>query len=464
MIENAVRTFMKRHSFDLSGKAIAVGVSGGPDSLALLHYLWSQREQLNLKLIAVHVDHMFRGEESYQEGLFVARFCKQRNIPFEMERMDVPKHMKETGLSSQQAARELRYSVFRKVMERHHLTCLALGHHGDDQIETVLMRLTRGSSGKARAGIPFSRKFSSGTLIRPFLCLTKDDLEEYCRLHTLEPRRDPSNDKDTYGRNRFRHRVIPFLKGENPQVHEHFQRFSEETQEDEVYLAELTARKMNTVMEKDSGRITVDIPSFQEMPMPLQRRGIKLILNYLYEEKPSSLSAVHIDKIFSIIRSQHPSGSLDFPKGLKVVKSYRKCQFLLSDESCATQPYWFELDGPGTVVLPSGDTIEARMEHGSDCGPKRSWSICFDAAEVAWPIVIRTREAGDRMTLLGMDGTKKIKDIFINEKIPLSARDAWPVVTDSTGRILWLPGLKKSSLSVESRESGNYMQLLYNKY
>ncbi|WP_071458827.1 tRNA lysidine(34) synthetase TilS [Bacillus massilinigeriensis] len=463
MLEEKVQSFLKKHEFKLNGRSIAVGVSGGPDSLALLHYLWTLRNRLELRLVAVHVDHMFRGEESYQEGLFVRNFCEERDIPFEMERMDVPAHMKATGLSSQQAARELRYRVYRKVMDSHRLQCLALGHHGDDQLETVLMRLTRGSSGKARAGIPFSRNFSGGVLVRPFLCLTKEEIETYCRKNNLDPRRDPSNNKEVYGRNRFRHRVLPFLKNENPKVHEHVQRFSEETLEDEEYLAQLTAEKLNKVVEKQKGKISLLIPSFLAMPMPLQRRGIKLILNYLYEEKPSSLSASHIDEIFSIICSQKPSGSLDFPKGLKVKRSYHKCHFILSEAKSECLPYRYSLDGPGSIVLPTGEAIEAR-EIDTFSPQKGAYSMTLDASEIVWPLIIRTRKSGDRMTLHGMCGTKKIKDIFINEKIPLTERDEWPVVTDGNGRILWLPGLKKSSFAAKTgRDSGKYMQLFYTK-
>lgn len=457
MIEQKIKSFLKRHSFSLTGKRIAVGVSGGPDSLALLHVLWKWQQPLNLHLVALHMDHMFRGEESRQEALFVQDFCDKRRIPFEMAEADVPQYIKETGKNPQLAARERRYSFFEEMMQKHELHYLALGHHGDDQVETVLMRLTRGSTGKARAGIPFSRKMGPGLVIRPFLCLSKAEIEEYCDFHQLEPRRDPSNAKEIYSRNRFRKRVLPFLRQENPLIHEHFQRFSEELESDESYLAELTEAKMNKVMVKKKEEVTLNIGPFLEMPMPLQRRGIKLILNYLYEEQPSSLSAVHTENIFSIIRNSHPSGSLDFPNGLKVTRSYGNCHF--QREPAEWKPFSIELHGPGLVHLPGGGQIEAAWRTGQFDDYMDADSFLVDVNEAGFPLIIRTRKPGDRMTMKGMTGTRKLKDIFIDNKIPVSKRNRWPVVTDRLGRILWLPGLKKSSHVPAG--AGKVMQLNY---
>ncbi|HAQ06223.1 MAG TPA: tRNA lysidine(34) synthetase TilS [Bacillus bacterium] len=461
MIESKVQAFLDRHIFQLNNIAIAVGVSGGPDSLALLHFLFQQREKRSLRIVAVHVDHMFRGEESLQDALFVKGFCEERGIPFEMKRADVPAYIKKTGLSTQQAARHCRYKFFEEVMEKHNLHYLALGHHGDDQIETVLMRLTRGSSGKARSGIPFSRQLGTSIIFRPFLCLTKEELEAYCTEHGLEPRLDPSNAKGYYSRNRFRSRVLPFLKEENPAVHEHFQRFSEEVQSDEDYLIELTTKKLNKVMNKEDGQATIDISSFQEMPMPLQRRAIKLILNYLYKERPASLSAIHIEKIFSIIRSPHPSGTLDFPEGLRIIRSYGNCHFQMNPTE--GREYCFELFGTDEIVLPNGDRIEAQLLDtfpGIDASRNH---MIIDLQQSGTPLVIRNRQNGDRMSLKGMAGSKKVKDIFIDLKIPLAKRDEWPVVTDRAGNVLWLPGLRKSNQEA-SKEGNKFLLLSYIKH
>ena len=459
MLESKVEAFLNRHSFKLENKKMIVGVSGGPDSLALLHYLLMEKDKRNLSIVVAHVDHMFRGEESYQDAMFVKSYCEQHQVSFEMVRIDVTKIMKATGKSSQIAAREVRYDFYFKMMKKYESPYLVLGHHGDDQMETMLMRLTRGSSGKARAGIPFSRPFHHGIIFRPFLCVTKAELENYCKEHQLIPRIDPSNEKGIYSRNRFRKQVLPFLKEENSRVHEQFQRFSEELQSDEVFLQELTAKQLNKVVTKrQEDKITIDIKRFLEMPLPLQRRGIQLILNYLYKEKPASLSAIHIDQVFFLMRHHEPSAKLDFPNGLKVIRSYLQLSFQF--QQVTAEPYAIELKEPGMMILPNGRSLSIDYAERGIPAAKENTAF-FNAERVKWPILVRTREKGDRMTVKGIKGTKKLKDIFIDQKVPLQDRDSWPVITDKEGFIIWLPNLKKSSIEGIDNTAKQYIQLTY---
>ncbi|MEH7180037.1 tRNA lysidine(34) synthetase TilS [Neobacillus vireti] len=462
MFETKVGALLNRHSFQLENKKIVVGVSGGPDSLALLHYLWEQKENQNLSIVAAHVDHMFRGQESFEDALFVEDYCKQNGIPFEMARINVPEIIEKTKKNSQVASRHARYEFFEEIMEKYSYNYLALGHHGDDQVETILMRLTRGSSAAARAGIPFMRPFGKGFIFRPFLALTKVELAEYCQKQNLVPRIDPSNKKNIYSRNRFRNEVLPFLKLENQHVHEHFQRFSEDVQNDELLLQELTVQRMNKVMKiREKNKITFDILRFLEMPISLQRRGIQLILNYLYQVIPVSLSALHIDHVLSLIQNQHPSGILDFPNGLKVIRSYSLLSFQF--EVSEASPYFFELSGPGVIDLPNGARIRMDVINDKENIDKEGCYARFPTDKIKLPIEIRTRKTGDRMNPKGMTGTKKLKDIFINSKVPLQERDTWPVITDKNGLILWLPGIKKSVFEGINHSTSQYILLTYYK-
>ncbi|MBP2242600.1 tRNA(Ile)-lysidine synthase [Cytobacillus eiseniae] len=459
MLDAKVSEFLQRKGIELNHKQVLVGVSGGPDSLALLHYLWRKRPFYQLSLVAVHVDHMFRGEESFDEAIFVQKFCEERDIPFEMTRVNVPNYIAESGKSAQIASRECRYQFYEEMMAKYQADYLALGHHGDDQIETILMRLTRGSAGEARAGIAWMRPFNDGQIIRPFLTLSRKDIETYCVKHELNPRRDPSNDKEIYSRNRFRKNVIPFLKSENPLVHEHFQRFSEEIQTDEAFLQELTIAKMNKVMDKKApGEIIIKINDFQAMPIPLQRRGIQLILNYLYNEKPTSLSAIHIENVIALMSNPHPSGTLHFPNGLNVVRSYEKCHFLFRLQQ--VQSYRFEMSKPGKIELPNGSCIMMEFTNLQE-GSTHADTLLLNSEDILLPLVIRTREDGDRMTLKGMQGTKKVKDLFIDKKIPLHERNIWPIVTDGNGQILWVPGLKKFHYSIRQHSDSSFIRLSY---
>jgi tRNA(Ile)-lysidine synthetase-like protein len=458
--EQKVSFFIKRHQLIQSGDHLLVAVSGGPDSLSLLHYIWMHREKYSVQVAVAHVDHMLRGDESYRELQFVQQFCKERDIRFFSRRINIQEKMNVERMSLQETARLYRYKFFQEIMETGNYNKLVLGHHGDDQVETILMRLTRGSSSRGRAGIPVKRPFYHGEIIRPLLCLSKTEIEEYCSFYKLNPRRDPSNDKDSYTRNRFRHHLLPFLKQENERVHEHFQRFSEELREDEELLQELTIEKMNKIWKKDKGKVILSISPFLQLPPSLQRRGIHLILNYLYKETPSSLSSIHIDSFMQLLQSPHPSGKLDFPQGLKILRSYQQCIFQY--EPFATQPFQLELNVGESVRLANG--MEFSLNKKTNPLPEKNANVMYlHPDDVSLPLIIRSRQNGDKIVLKGTGGTKKVKDIFIDEKIPRYERDQWPIVTDQTGKILWIPGIKRSKFEAMNFESNSYYILHYKK-
>lgn len=460
MLEEKVEEYLKKKQVPLSGQKVLIGVSGGPDSLALLHFLWSRESAWNIRVMAAHVDHMFRGEESLEEAKFVEEFCKEKSIPFIWKQINMPAIIKETGKNGQLASRENRYAFYKETMDKYDISLLALGHHGDDQIETILMRLTRGSSAKSRAGIPFSRPFGPGRLFRPFLCLEKQEIEEYCNRHMLSPRRDPSNDKEVYSRNRFRKHVLPFLKQENPNVAAHFRRFSEETEEDEAFLMSATESVWNKVVKSQrENEITVDIDAFLSIAISLQRRCIHLILNYLYKEKLSSLSALHTNQIIALFQNPHSSGNIDLPGGLKVIKSYHLAHFQFN--ILPNDPFYYEFLKSGEILLPNGHYI--RVEYTSSIQIPTVDAILVDPDSITLPVVVRTRRNGDKIQVRGMDGMKKVKKLFIDAKIPLHERDRWPIILDGNDNILWVPGLKKSVYSLKQANSGYNLLITYKK-
>ncbi|MBE3568577.1 MAG: tRNA lysidine(34) synthetase TilS [Bacillales bacterium] len=457
--EEKVRQFIERHQLIDKRDQIVVGVSGGPDSLSLLHYLAKRREFYEIDLFAVHLDHMFRGQESYEELLFVEEFCKDFHIPCLAKQINVSEIIRDHGTGLQENARMVRYQVYQQAMAQFAANKLALAHHGDDQVETILMRLTRGTSGKGRSGIPYLRPFHNGWIIRPLLGLNKEEILAYCDYYKLNPRIDPSNSKGTYTRNRFRLEVLPFLKTENPKVHEHFQTFSEELLEDEHYLLKLTYERMEAVWGHKNGGISMDVEEFLKMPLPLQRRGIHLILNYLYKNK-TSFTNVHIRQIMQLIQHLHPSGRLDLPDGLKVIRNYQECFFgFIKDES---EEYSYELKSEGKVVLPNGDQLILTKRKNEGKFPTKDDQFCLDREKVEMPLTIRTRKPGDRIALKGMDGLKKVKKLFIDLKVPRSSRDEWPIVVDSKGKVLWIPGLRKSIFEKDN-ENENDDILIYIK-
>lgn len=422
--------------------------------MALLNYLHQVRKIWDITLIACSVDHMLRGETSKSDVDYVASFCKERDILFESERVDVLLYKKEHHLSTEVAARICRYRVFKRVMKAHHASTLALAHHGDDQVETMLMRQVHGSFSAARSGIPVKRPFAKGTIIRPFLTVTKDQIEWYCRQVGIEPRRDLSNDSDDYMRNRFRRHVLPFLKKENPLVHLRFQQESEIITQDQLYLDGLAKGHLkDVVLNKEENDITVSIKRFRNTPAPLQRRVIHLILNYLYDNRHTSspYQSIHIETLINWLHLGQSSGQQQLPNGLFAVRSYDQCRFSFQSDSCPGS-FDIPLVVPGTTQTPVGKIIAEVTNH-LDSGCHGLNRLVYDFNSLHQPLRVRTRQNGDRMTLAGMEGTQKIKDIFINAKVDQAYRSQWPLVVDANEAILWLPLLKHSRVAPKADAS-----------
>ena len=457
--ERKTLSFIKRHRLLNRGDLVLAAVSGGPDSMAMLDFLVKRQGFFGIRLATVHVDHMLRGKESVQDLEYVRAYCEQNELELKAASIDIKQKMKLENKGMQETAREYRYRFFQKVMDELGADKLAVGQHADDQIETILMRLTRGSTGKSRAGIQPSRPFGYGTLIRPLLGVTKEEIEEYCAFHQLKPRIDPSNNKVTYTRNRFRLHVLPVLKRENQQVHEHFQRFSEDLLEDETYLEALAEQEIQAVTKFENGKILLDIPSFLQMPLPLQRRGIHLILSYLYKKNVTHVTAWHAGLIWKLLKGEKPSGKLDLPLGLHVIRSYSHCVFTF-EKTERTIGYEYELSAGKEITLPDGGTV--RMVKDSDILAVGDEDfIVLNEKDIKLPIIVRTRRPGDRIKVKGMNGTKKLKDLFIDEKIPRFQRESWPVITDQQNQILWVPRLKKSLYDAGPQCHGHRYILYY---
>ncbi|SFD73435.1 tRNA(Ile)-lysidine synthase [Lentibacillus persicus] len=459
-MENTVQAFVNRHQLIKQNTTILIGVSGGPDSMALLHFLWRFKDDWNLRLIAVSVDHQLRGTASQADVDYVRDMCEKWNLEFVSTSLNVPAYKQKRQLGTQVAARELRYQFFAEQMNTYQADYLALGHHGDDQAETMLMGFVRSASVRSLAGMPVKRDFASGEIIRPLLCVTKEMIESYCTEHAIIPRRDPSNEDDKYTRNDFRHNILPLLKEKNQNLHRTLRHLSESLQEDDTYLQQEAIKMAENVVtfgNADSG-LSFDTNVFKAYPRSLQRRCFHLLLNYLYGEKPQTVSYVHEEQFLKVLQTDHGHIEINFPNRLKLVKSYTTMSFYFMKDYIQPSSYHVIMDPPEEIVLPTGKVIsssiisEPHLEGGAIF-------VCQREA-IALPLHIRTRKKGDRMRWKGLNGSKKVKDIFIDAKVPLNERDIWPVVTDNNGEILWLPGLKKGT-PAESGANGDYIQLKY---
>ncbi|ASR49691.1 tRNA lysidine(34) synthetase TilS [Paenibacillus kribbensis] len=444
-----VLALARDHSLWSPGDRIVVAVSGGPDSVALLHILHEISViHMPLQLICAHVHHGFRPEESDAEAEEVRSIARKLEIPFEMIRVDVPVYMKESGKGPQEAARELRYSFLHDTAAKWGAQRIAMAHHGDDQAETVLLHLLRGSGPAGLAGMRLARTEKNVQLIRPLLRMYKADLIEFCRFYSLSYVTDSTNLTSKYRRNAIRMDVLPFLGQYNEQLTPSLNRLAETMAEENDFMEASTLSVYEELVRLDNGRYMFSIASYRKLPVALQRRLIKLILNYL----PSDSDNFDFRKIETVrlrlLQEQPSTWSLDLGGGAVGVREYDQAG--LFDRTQGPMGEWCY----GLDVLPMSGELELpeaggvlrwrRISYSDGPYPANEEEAWFDADELSLPLTIRSRLPGDAMHVMGLNGRKKVKDIFIDGKIPPSLRSVIPIVCDQSGAILWIPGVRRS--------------------
>ena len=405
---------------------IVVGVSAGPDSMALLHILLSMRGKCNYQLIVAHVNHNLR-EESKEEAIFLQNYCKKNDIVFEM--MTIEKYGDDNFHNE---ARNIRYNFYRELITKYGANYLMTGHHGDDLIETILMRIVRGSTIKGYSGFEKIVDMQNYKIIRPLIYVTKEELENFDKENNIPYRIDKSNYKDKYTRNRYRKYVLPFLKQEDTRVHEKFLKFSESLQEYDRLLTKLTNIEMARVY-KDG---IINVNEFKKTDILIERRIIDYIFSLLYQDDLMEIDNRHVDLVIELINSSKASSSIYLPNDYLAIKEYDKVYFKKKINNI--ESYDIELNTD--VSLPNGMTLKKVDKSDTDGND----ILRINSKDVKLPLRVRTRHDGDRMTIKNMSGTKKVSDILINSKIPASMRNTWPIVTDSSDKIIWIPKVKKS--------------------
>lgn len=405
---------------------IVLGNSGGPDSMCLFSILLGLREKYNLKIVCAHVNHNVRSE-SDSEQEFLMNYCKEKNVLFES--MKIEKYGDDNFHNQ---ARNIRYNFFEDLVKKYDANYLMTAHHGDDLMETILMRIVRGSTLKGYSGFDKIVDNGSYKIVRPLVFLTKDYIEEYDKENNIPFVVDKSNFKDKYTRNRYRMNVLPFLKNEEINVHEKFIKFSETLEEYDNFINREIKKSVNSVY-KDS---IININRYNELDELIQKKMISYILEDIYKEDLMIINDKHVKLIMDLLKSKKANARVCLPHNIEVVKSYDKALF--TKEVKEVIDYKIELTK--YVTLPNGHVLEKVDEIESN----NNFVCRIDSSEVKLPLYVRTRKLGDKMYLKKIDGAKKIKDIFIDCKVPIDERDKWPIVVDSEDKIIWVPGIKKS--------------------
>lgn len=417
------------------GDIIVVGASSGPDSMALLSMLLEIREKYDLKLICCHVNHNVR-RESAEEARYMEEFANKYNLIFETMKIE-----KYSDDNFENEARNIRYHYFDEIVHKYNANYLMTAHHGDDLVETILMRIVRGSNLNGYSGFKKVVDMGSYMIVRPLIYFTKQELIDYDNKHHIKFYIDSSNNNLSYTRNRYRKKVLPFLKREDKNVHLKFLKFSETINDANNFVIKERDKALNNVY-KD-GNILID--EFLKVDPFLQKEILYYLMEKYYRDDLILINDKHINLILSLINSSKSNGRVSLPNEIIGVKSYNN--FRLEEVTKSVTEY--EIEVSRYAKLPNHHTI-TRVED-DDLG--NSNNVCrLLSTDVSLPLIVRTRKFGDKIKLKGNGGTKKIKDIFINEKIPVEDRDIWPIVVDSRDNVVWIPGLKKSKFDKKKSE------------
>ncbi|UHA75314.1 tRNA lysidine(34) synthetase TilS [Paenibacillus sp. 481] len=444
------------------------------------------------RIVVAHVHHGFRGEESDDEAELVAEEAVRLGVPCEMIRVDAPGYAQEHGMNAQAAARTLRFSFLKEVAEKHNATVIALAHHANDQAETILMRMLRGAGSSGLSGIAWKRNEEHIAFVRPLLHLTKAELLRWCKERSITYASDSSNMKRDYFRNRLRLDIIPVLEQENPQLTTSLCRIAETMRADHDWMEHETQKLFQSIVKaisndkgtesvhSDHGNVgfTLERKALLDVHVALQRRLIKLILNYLLREADQ----VDYDLIETLrkasLREAPTTWRMHVAEGILFQREYDRLLWLRQDVQPSTGQdpdvrgstslTIHRTDIPGDLSIPwSGGVLhmswllskfeseselksESELVSGYSVAPtnRGNWAISLDADHIRWPLTIRTRQPGDRMRVKGLNGSKKVQDMFVDAKIAPSMRNVVPILTDTDGHIVWVPGVRRSEIAL----------------
>jgi len=421
------------------GDTVVVAVSGGADSVALLDIL-SSLTMLRLNLVVAHLDHGLRGKESDDDAAFVEELAARYRFPFELQQVDVKEISKQRKLSLEEAGRIARYEWFDTVARTYGARSIALGHHADDQAETFLLRLFRGSG---TTGLASMRILSADRYVRPLLMLTRDDILAYLERRGLSCRHDSSNNEKVFLRNRIRHECLPYLRTFNPAISERLNNAAEILAADEAVLETLIDQLFPRLSRCDSDGVVLDVEAVRaELPgvrFRLYRRALLVLRGDL-----ARIATTHLKQVDQLVHSARTQGEQSLPDGFTAMRCYDELHFLPAGKEQGRESWEIAIEGPGRYVLPDGRTISVRLTSPPESwGSVPSFRTYFDPATVPFPWKVRTFRPGDRFRPFGMTGTRKVKDFFIDRKIPLPLRRRIPLLFSGEG-LIWVCGLRVS--------------------
>jgi len=443
-LEQRVLQFIREHRLVSSQHELLVAVSGGPDSVCLLHILAKLQEELGIRLHVAHLNHQLRGVDAEADAEYVADLARQLGIPATIEKRDVKAYQAQQRVSLEEAGREVRYTFLAQVAKSIGTNQVAVGHTSDDHIETILMHLIRGTGTRGLRGLqPSSRWQSSGnslTIIRPLLPLSRQETADYCHHHQLMPRTDASNLSLSPLRNRIRHQLLPLLRSYNPRVAEALLRTARIAGDDLAFLDSESARLWGELAQRQENTIVLDKGRFLELPSALQRYLLRMSIEKLLGNL-KDIETRHIEEIMDALAK--PAGKrLSLPGGLNFFIDYDK--YLIGPDAAALSPFpvlggKFPLKLPGETHLPGWRVVATIISREQMAEKDEDFTAYLDFDKTGDELIVRSRQPGDRFQPLGMSQPKKLGEFMIDSKIPSAWRQRIPVVC-SPEHILWVVG------------------------
>lgn len=447
---------MLEHHMIQPEELVLVGVSGGVDSLALLHCLHVLRHEFNCSLHVAHLDHGIR-PDSAADAEFVRKQADQLNLPVSVERIDVPQLMRHNKLSAETAARNARYHFYESLSDRIGATKIALGHHRGDQAETVLMHLLRGAGSTGLKGMLPVR---DGKFIRPLLNFSRAEIEAFVTELALQPRKDSTNRESNCLRNRIRLELIPLLEQSyNPNLQNTLNQTAELLRVESDYLEGIAGEAFEASREKSdvTDVVVLNRHTFLQHHLAVRLRILRCAIAEITGEI-RSFYFNHFAAMLKLIEGKSPNASLNLPSNMRLQRAYDQLKFHKS----VAVPHEFEyaVVVPGTTNLP---VLNARLIATVEVSQPPElrdgkFHAVFDGLK--FPLKLRNRREGDRFQPFGMQGSKKVKDFLIDSKVPRHERDHVPILV-SGEEIVWVVGHRTSERFKVGGETKRYVYLAY---
>ncbi len=456
--EQKVKRFIEKYHMLSEGAGILVGLSGGADSVALLEVLCALKESWNLRIAALHVHHGVR-PEAWQDVEFCKHFCEEKGVAFCCEYADVPKLAQDWGLSVEEAGRKVRYKLFEEYRQKLNLDLIAVAHHQNDQAETILFQLFRGSGLRGMAGIPVQR----GNIIRPLAVVSRREIEEYLKSRGQDFVVDATNLTDIYTRNKIRQHMLPLAEEVAPGAIANMNRTAAQLREIQEFMDEQAEEflQKNGQMDEQNSALYIQVEPLRKIHTALQKVVVMTAIEKAFYSR-KDITEKHIDAILDLL---HKDGEkiIHLPKRGVVVKSYERLIFqqkTIEKDASKLSLEQVEIQPNTTYFLPDGRILETELILGNKIEniPKSDCLKWFDYDKIKDVLVLRNRANGDFLTINEQGARKKLQDYLINEKIPKSVRDKLLLLADGP-HIVWVPGMRISAYYKVTEQTQRILQI-----